>query len=41
MVTLLGKANNDLWDAGWTQKEIDLVLFGTTRDLRETEFKGR
>ena len=41
MVFLFTKLNIELYNQGWTQKEIDLVLFGTTDDLRNTEFKGR
>ena len=41
MVSLFTKLNIELYDAGWTQEEIHLVLFGTTGDLRDREFKGR
>lgn len=41
MVSLFSKLNVDLYDQGWTQEEIDLVLFGAVGDLRETEFRGR
>ena len=41
MVSLLTKLNIDLYNDGWTQEQIRLVLFGTTDDLRDTEFKSR
>lgn len=41
MVFLFTKLNIDLYNQGWAQEEIDLVLFGNTEDLRKTEFKGR
>lgn len=41
MVSLFTKLNKELYDQGWTQEEIDLVLFGTTNNLKETEFEGR
>ena len=41
MVSLFSKLNVDLYNHGWTQEEIDLVLFGTTDDLKYTQFEGR
>ena len=41
MVSLFSKLNVELYNHGWKQEEIDLVLFGTIDDLRETEFQGR
>ena len=40
MVTLIGKANKDLWDAGWTQEEIDIIIL-QMRDPLGIEWKGR
>lgn len=40
MVSLRGKANNDLWEAGWSQEEIDIVLLGIG-DKIGIEWKGR
>ena len=39
MVSLFVKLNIDLYNDGWSQEQIDLVLFGNTKDLRNTEFK--
>ena len=41
MVSLFTKLNIDLYNNGWTQEQIHLVLFGTTEDLRDTEFRER
>lgn len=40
-ISLFAKLNTELYNQGWTQEEIDLVLFGTTDDLRRAEFRGR
>ena len=41
MTSLFTKLDIELYNQRWAQEEIDLVLFGTTEDLKETEFKGR